>query len=211
MSRRSRNVTSMAYALNVFGKPERAENCDCERSNDPTLLQAIFTRNDPSINAMIEGRDRKNPGWIAELDKIYNGVGNRKPNTKNSRELKKLYQQRKKLIENAPQRPKGNNRKEFEQFAKVSKEHRKKLKAIAAAIQKINGTNRKRAPQTETLTAEVVDQLINETFLRTVSRHPTPLERANAQSDINNAKNKIHGIKDLLWALLNTKEFLVNH
>ena len=56
---------------------------------------------------MIEGRDRKNPGWIAELDKIYNGVGNMKPNTKNSRELKKLYQQRKKLIENAPQRPKG--------------------------------------------------------------------------------------------------------
>ena len=46
MTRKSRNVTSMAYALNIFGKPERAENCDCER-NHPTLLQAIFTWNDP--------------------------------------------------------------------------------------------------------------------------------------------------------------------
>ena len=209
--RNSHNVTSMIYALNVFGKPERAENCDCERSNDPTLLQAIFTRNDPSLNAMVEGRDRKKPGWIAELDRKYNGDRIEKPNSKKNRQLKQLYRQRKALVEYAPNKPKENSQKAQDRFTKAIKEHRKKLKSISSAIKNLNGTNKKRISQTEPLSPEVIDQLISETFLRTVSRYPTPLERANAQADVKTAKNKIHGIKNLLWALLNTKEFLVNH
>ena len=211
MTRKNRNVTSMAYALNIFGKPERAENCDCERSNDPTLLQAIFTRNDPSLNAMVEGRDRKNPGWIAELDKTYNGVVSNRSSSKNNRQLKKLYQQRRKLTENAPKKPKSKNEKAMERFASANKEHRKKLQKLNNSIRQSNGANRNSTPKTQPLTPERIDQLINETFLRTVSRFPSPLERAKAQTDVRNAKNKIHAIKDLLWALLNTKEFLVNH
>ena len=42
--------------LSVFGKPDRTANCDCERSNEPTLLQAIFTRNDPAMNLLLDGR-----------------------------------------------------------------------------------------------------------------------------------------------------------
>ena len=211
MTRKNRNVTSMAYALNIFGKPDRAENCDCERSNDPTLLQAIFTRNDPSLNAMVEGRDRKNPGWIAELDKTYNGVVSNRSSSKNNRQLKKLYQQRRKLTENAPKKPKSKNEKAMERFASANKEHRKKLQKLNNSIRQSNGANRNSTPKTQPLTPERIDQLINETFLRTVSRFPSPLERTKAQTDVRNAKNKIHGIKDLLWALLNTKEFLVNH
>ena len=32
------------HAMKVFGKPDRATNCDCERVNEPTLLQSIFCR-----------------------------------------------------------------------------------------------------------------------------------------------------------------------
>ena len=211
MTRKNRNVTSMAYALNVFGKPERAENCDCERSNDPTLLQAIFTRNDPALNSMIEGRDRKNPGWIAELDKMYNGKSVGKSNSKNSRRLKQLYQQRRKLVENTPNKPKSDKQKALDRYAAASKDHHKQLQKLNSSIRKLNDSHRSQSAKTESLTPEAIDQLINETFLRTLSRYPSPLERANAQADVNNAKNKVNGIKDLLWALLNTKEFLVNH
>ena len=31
--------TKTGYALSVFGKPRRETTCDCERSNEPTLLQ----------------------------------------------------------------------------------------------------------------------------------------------------------------------------
>ena len=115
------------------------------------------------------------------------------------------------MTENAPKKPKGNNEKAMERFASANKEHCKKLQKLYNSNRQLNGANRNRTPKTQPLTPERIDQLINETFLRTVSRFPSPLERAKAQTDVRNAKNKIHAIKDLLWALLNTKEFLVNH
>ena len=211
MNRKNKNLTEMSYALSVFGKPERAENCDCERSDDPTLLQAIFTRNDPILNTMIEGNSKRRPGWITELNKLYtsNSTTSSKGKTKRPRQLKKLYEQRKKLTSNAPKHPKNNNRTALEKYAKARKAHIQKVQKINSSIARINKINN--TTSARFITSKEVDQLINETFLRTVSRFPTPLERAKATTDINNAKNKIDGIRDLLWAMLNTKEFLVNH
>ena len=211
MTRKNKHVAAMAYALNVFGKPERAENCDCERSNSPTLLQAIFTRNDPTVNAMIEGRDRKNPGWISELDRYYNGANQNAPKSKNSKKLREFYEQRRKLVASAPKRPNNSQNKAMTGFATASKEHRQKVQKLNSSIHKFSGANRTKKTEAKPLTPQVINRLIDETFLRTVSRFPTPLERAKAKTDIDASKNKIHGIKDLLWALLNTKEFLVNH
>jgi hypothetical protein len=54
-------------------------------------------------------------------------------------------------------------------------------------------------------------QLATEVFLRTVSRPPTAEELQQARADIAAAKDPISGVRDLLWAMLNTREFLVNH
>ena len=40
---------------------------------------------------------------------------------------------------------------------------------------------------------------------------PSANELNMARTDINSNQDKIEGVKDLLWTLLNTKEFLVNH
>ena len=61
------------------------------------------------------------------------------------------------------------------------------------------------------ITAQEVDKLINMTFLRTVSRMPSASELEMARADIGSSPDKIWAVRDLLWALLNTKEFLVNH
>ena len=211
MSRKNKNVTSMAYALSVFGKPERAENCDCERSDSQTLLQAIYTRNDPSLNALVSGNDRRKPGWITELNKAYNSKADREPKGKISKQLKKLYEQRKKLVTNAPKQPKNiRNKTAMEKYSAARKLHLNKLKRINRSINKLS-TNKNTKTDQKVITSRDLDQLISETFLRTLSRFPTPLERARATTDINKANSKIDGIKELLWALLNTKEFLVNH
>jgi hypothetical protein len=211
MNRKNKNVTSMAYALSVFGKPERAENCDCERSDDPTLLQAIYTRNDPSLNAMVNGNDRRKPGWISELNKLYNGKNPQEPKGKNRKQLMKLYDQRKKLIASTPKQPRNTrNKAAMEKYSTARKTHLDKLKRINRSINRINN-NKITKTVPKVITSRDLDQLISETFLRTVSRFPTPLERARATTDINKANSKIDGIKELLWAMLNTKEFLVNH
>jgi hypothetical protein len=51
------------YANTVFGRSPRDTNCDCSASNEPNLLQAIYTQNDKEILAAI---DRKG-GWLHEI------------------------------------------------------------------------------------------------------------------------------------------------
>ena len=53
------------HAMKVFGKPDRAINCDCERVNEPTLLQAIFAQNDPLVRMRLA-----DSGWIIQLEAV---------------------------------------------------------------------------------------------------------------------------------------------
>ena len=55
------------------------------------------------------------------------------------------------------------------------------------------------------------DPLIREVFLRTVSRPPREDERQEARKVVASAQGTVDGIRTLLWTMLNTKEFIVNH
>ncbi|MEE2639489.1 MAG: PSD1 and planctomycete cytochrome C domain-containing protein [Planctomycetota bacterium] len=117
------------HAMKVFGKPDRSLNCDCERVNEPTLLQSIFTQNDPLVRMRIA-----DSGWILEL-------------------------------EDALERGQ-------------SIDH-----------------------------AEMADQA----WVRTVGRFPADREKQRAVVHLKEAVSVSDGMADLLWALMNTKEFLLNH
>jgi hypothetical protein len=115
------------YAMQVFGKPDRAVNCDCERVNQPSLLQAIFLQNDPLMDDRLA-----ESGWLLEL----------------------------------------------------------------RAFQEAN-----RLPAAE--------QLVQEAWLRTLNRRPTAVESARGARHIADAESPVEGVRDLMWALLNTKEFIL--
>jgi hypothetical protein len=116
------------YAMRIFGKPDRLLDCDCERSNKPTLLQGIFLQNDPLIHLRLQ-----ESGWLKEL---------------------------------AQQNSEG------------------KLDVEAA---------------------------VRQAYLRTLSRPPSADEVTRARTHITEAGTAVEGIEDLLWALLNSKEFVLNH
>ena len=66
LSRRAVGHLSMrmagTYAMHVFGKPERAVTCDCERVNQPSLLQSVFLQNDPLVHMLLD-----DSGWLSEI------------------------------------------------------------------------------------------------------------------------------------------------
>ena len=76
----------------------------------------------------------------------------------------------------------------MKKYYAARKTHLEKLRKINRAISRFNGNKNTKSP-TKTITSRDLDQLISETFLRTVSRFPTALERAKATTDINKAKN----------------------
>ena len=53
--------------------------------------------------------------------------------------------------------------------------------------------------------------LIKQAWLRTVNRRPSQDEIARATQHLANVDSLAEGMSDLLWAMLNTKEFLLNH
>jgi hypothetical protein len=111
--------------LDAFGRPRRAVPCECERSEAPTMTQALL---------MISG-----------------GLLNRKVSDPGGR-----------------------------------------VARLAAA---------------KTPAAMAVEEL----FLCTVSRPPTPEESREAVADIEAAPGPKEGLEDMLWTLLNTREFQFNH
>jgi hypothetical protein len=55
------------------------------------------------------------------------------------------------------------------------------------------------------------ETLIDEAFLRTVSRRPTAAERERCLKYVAETKDRAEALGDVVWALLNTREFVTNH
>ena len=52
---------------------------------------------------------------------------------------------------------------------------------------------------------------IRTAYLRTLSRYPKDQESDRALAYLNGSDNVFSGLRDLVWAVVNTEEFIVNH
>jgi hypothetical protein len=118
------------YAATVFGRSRRDTNCDCSASNEPNLLQAIYTQNDKDVVAAI---GRKG-GWLSEI-----------------------------------------------------------------------------TPRLAGASVNERDALIQEAYLRTLSRPPALHEVERCKAHFDEVGSAVEGFQELLWVLLNSREFLTNH
>lgn len=115
-----------SYFFRIFGRPVRATVCECERSNEPSIVQALHLLNSPEVHAKLS--------------------------------------------------------------------HRHGLARKLAATPKSN------------------DELVDEVYLTTLNRFPTAEEKAlMATAFESTGPNRHQAVEDVLWAVLNTKEFLYNH
>lgn len=113
-----------SYFFRIFGRPLRVSVCECERSNEPSISQALHLMNSPEIL----GKIQTSSGRVRQLTE-----GGRPP-------------------------------------------------------------------------TEIVDEL----YLATLSRFPTEVERKLMLDELSHGDRRAVA-EDLLWALLNAKEFLYNH
>lgn len=78
--------------------------------------------------------------------------------------------------------------------------------AMLAKFTAANGRAAKLA-KTKMTDAEMVEEL----FLATLTRMPKPAERDTALAHLKAARNRTEAVTDLMWALVNTREFILNH
>ncbi len=55
------------------------------------------------------------------------------------------------------------------------------------------------------------DEIIDDLYLRCLSRKPTEHERHRLAPELDSSKNRTKSLQDIFWALLNSREFLFNH
>lgn len=182
--------TGAGYADGVFGRSARDTNCDCSRSDEPNLLQLIYLQNDPELLGGLERED----GWIAGLGQPGPVVNRGGPSEADlARQLARIELQIRRLEGKNPA-----------PLARVRLERRRDMIRTQLA-------QRSSAPSEPASDEARLVDLISEAYLRSLSRPPDDRELTVAEGYLNASNDLKAGLRDLLWALLNTKEFMTNH
>jgi hypothetical protein len=269
------------YALGLFGRSVRETNCDCDRSNEPSLLQTVFLRND---NEMLSLVSNPRTGWIAQIaselqpkptgkprpaGKKVSGTAkmaasNKDVSKKDIVKKDTLKQQpandglKTVLAKNDTTTP-DTTKKDIAKKDPVKKDAAKKdaknvgdrngetltpeqkarrIAQITARLQKAQEAGDARQVKLITLRLEEVKRLPTKTrpaavpigvmkpsqlalskkkdlirtvYLRTLSRYPKDQESDRALAYLNSSDNVFSGLRDVVWAVVNTEEFIVNH
>lgn len=201
------NGSGNQYALAVFGKPKRETPCDCERSNEPSLLQTVYLRNDREMFSMIE----RGNGWLnVALKRLKVDGASVAAAPQDPKVLARLQNDLSAIREQM----RGLSGKDDKQTKERRRELNEKRAQLATQVESletsINGEKNanKQAAELSSLTPA---DIIEEAYLRTFGRKPTAAEVKAAETYVAESPDPATGLRDLVWALLNSKEFLVNH
>jgi Protein of unknown function (DUF1549)/Protein of unknown function (DUF1553) len=217
------------YALSVFGRSIRETNCDCDRSADPSLLQTVFIRNDTDVLKAITDPKRS---WLAQVaaERGWAMPRNIDPQNdmkqsnqaKDERELEELdrkvrtySKQLEKMMEQKASESSMRDAKSrlalYEKRFAEKKEALAKSKADASSSNQANSLGELTEAQMDKVRKSELTTIIEEAFLRTLSRRPNADELKTSQQSVALASSPVQGLSDLLWALINSKEFILNH
>jgi hypothetical protein len=189
------------FALQVFGRSIRESNCDCDRSSEASLLQTVYLQNDANILSAIQGGKGS---WIDEVSRQLSGAGTgSKSQRPKESDLKKEIAQLKVRLDKA-------KKKEDEEQVKRLKD---RLADLTQTLKDASDEQEKEGEAVEKrqLPPEQSAALVKQLYLRTVSRYPTAAEMDRCHEFLADAATHVEGLRGLMWALINTKEFIVNH
>ncbi|QDV88111.1 DUF1549 and DUF1553 domain-containing protein [Planctomycetes bacterium TBK1r] len=222
---KARRRNNSDFALEVFGQSIRESNCDCDRSDAPSLLQSIYLRNDAEMYGRIAARD----GWVAEACKELGIAAPRAGAGADPRAAaaqRAADSMRRQIIDRIRQfnklpeaRREQTQKRIVQQYNSVAKKLRKdyhvpSFEELVAAP----NTWTELTPPVATEGSDGViesdrslEKVVRQAYLRTLSRYPDDEEQQVAIDYINESENKTNGIEGLMWALVNTKEFIISH
>ena len=199
------NENQQNYSLSVFGRSIRESNCDCDRSEQPSLLQTVFLQNDQEIYQLI---DQGRGGWInqvaSELGLRQTRIASGRGNTK-ARQIAALNARIKQAKASLKKAKKAGKDTEAAQWTRRIAAGEKQLARLEGRDTDVTSG----VPQEAD--TDKLEDVIRRTYLRTVSRQPKEDELERTLAYVQSSDDQLDGIRDVLWALINTKEFIVNH
>lgn len=205
---RYQNDRGAGYALAIFGRSIRESNCDCDRSQEPSLLQTIFLRNDGQVLSMLDSKD----GWLSQVAKE-NGIPflSKSPTQADRDKARKMEAARQAGLKRI------RTAQALLRKARESKDERKIARATSSLAKIRKQFSKYATPPAadgdDSAQQGIADvsKAIDDAYLRTLSRKPTETEAETAMAYVAESEDQLDGLRGVMWALLNTKEFIVNH
>lgn len=228
------------FALQIFGQSTRESNCDCDRSDQANLLQAIYLQNDIDIHQAL----RQNGGWVDQVTRSWP-----QPAGNGNMAAEKVAAQKEAAMAVAEQRMRARLEQRVEQMLKLPEARqdqvRQRLKkelnqanakraeygfeplTLAELINSVRGdkdpavpsevadepadTGQKTAAKRMSVAAQEIEAAVKSAYLRTLCRQPDQDELAVAVTFVQESDEPVSGFRSVVWALLNTKEFVLTH
>jgi len=184
------------FALQVFGRSQRESNCDCDRSMETSLLQTVYLKNDNNVlTALAGGKDT----WINQF-------------SANAKQMEEEDERSREIVEAKRELLKVGQR--LQRATKDGDEEKvERLKERIAELKQIVGSGESASGKPVGVKPAKLDpvSIVTQAYLRTLSRLPTEDEAIRCREYLASSPNLMEGIKGVMWALVNTKEFIVNH
>lgn len=201
----SRKKGEFSYAFGVFGRSTRKSNCDCDRSDSPSVLQTIYLRNDRDILSALNRKD----SWLLQVASDRMATDPRAEKAKRDAKKQAIDNLRKLEANLAKLRDKSEKANRLEDMVAKVRKLRESLglgpddtldeeKLLASVL-------------VDPWSDESLSTMIDRAYLRVLTRFPSDSERAIGLQFVREAKSEGKGLEGLLWALINTKEFSLNH
>jgi hypothetical protein len=222
------------FALQIFGQSTRESNCDCDRSDQANLLQAIYLQNDIDIHQAL----KQNGGWVQEVTADWP-----KPRTGGA-----MTPERQAAMVAADERMQRGLTQRASQILKLPEarqaEARSKLKKelaqanakreqfgypplnMSQLFKQAQGKNTGDGPSTDdsaapsdqsalakrpALDPAKIESAVQAAYLRTLCRKADNEELTAAIAFVQESEEPVSGFQSVVWALLNTKEFVLTH
>ncbi len=193
------------YALSLFGRSIREGNCDCDRSSEASLLQTVYLQNDSEVLGLIASQK----GWFTQakrelgLEKSKDDDKKKPDGSSDVARLEAVRARFQKAIKKAEDR----------NDEKVLAYSKKELAKVEEQLAKLTAKPEEKPAETAAtpMAKDRIVGVVKSAYLRTLSRLPSDDEMNRSVAYIESSSDPMRGAGDILWALINTKEFIVNH
>ncbi len=224
-SARTNNRDDQSYALNVFGRSVRESNCDCDRSSEPSLLQTVFLLNDKAVQDWLN--DPKT-SWVSEVaerfdwQKQHISAAAGAPTEMQEQMLERLVMQLERIDALLVKAGEAGRQKQtrlleerkaelLERARIVAEKHGLSLNIEELLHGEPTGELAVAKPTHRGITDEQAQWIAENAYLRSLSRKPREDELARVVSHLRSEAEPAEAVAGLMWSLINTKEFILNH
>ncbi len=200
---------SISFALTVFGRSTRETNCDCDRSAEASLLQTVYMQNDGQVLELLNDKN----GWVNSLNPP-KPARNERDDKRGGKEVAKAKEARRALetqIQTNERALKKARQAEKVEEIKAIEARIADYKAKITTIEASTEAKPEEAPKLVEVVQLEPEDLVKAAYLRSLSRLPSKSEMETSKKFLTQSEDRMTGARDLLWALINTKEFIINH